>query len=161
VLVLPSQRDHEDQGVKSSTQRSESWVTETDEAEKQRSRKKRRGNRRLRNHAMNAPRRNLHHRVRRRCLRTYHEARTPGDNAVSQLGRSSVRPATSWDMPSARFPSAHLRARMLAFFGLCGRCPVSPPHAQGTAEVRGGAARRWDSFRTGGHTPRIVGSAAH
>ena len=92
---MPRQRDHEDHGVKSSTMRSESWVTETDEAEKQRNRKKRRGNRRLRNRAMNAHRQNLRPRVRRRCPRPYHKAKSPRDNALSQLGRSSVRPAAS------------------------------------------------------------------
>jgi hypothetical protein len=86
VLVLHRYRNHEDPGVKSSLMRRESWATETDEAEKQRSRKKRRGNRRLRNRAMNAHRLNLRPRIRSRCPRLYHKANSPRDNALSQPG---------------------------------------------------------------------------
>ncbi len=35
-------------------------------------------------------------------------------------------------------------------------CTVCRLHGQVTADVRGGAARRWDSFRVGDDTPGIV-----
>ena len=103
VPVLPGQRDHDDPGVKSSTKRREPWATETDEVEKQRSRKRRRANRRLRNHGTKALRRNLQPRVRRQRPRSYHKAKSPRDNAPSLLGRSSVRPAASRICPRYGF----------------------------------------------------------
>lgn len=68
-------RKHGDHRFKSSTQRSETWATETSEAEKPRSRKRQRSNRRLRNHGTNGLRRNPQPRVRRRHLRPYHKAK--------------------------------------------------------------------------------------